>query len=355
MKKIPMRPQIIAILITLILVLSGCESTGVETASKTKSDMAGMSRADLERLIRTNVVHLPYDESETGFKWRIGFLLDSETIIGPLAAHLVDLRDSSEGSNFIVATVQRKGEWDSSVARTRRLNECSFTSKLDPQNEEAATLKIGSPANYLDGPVIIASQTEQRAFSRTGTLTDLFRDADSGETYLKISIKASSGDIGGFVLGPDGNLLGAVCDSDLTSKDGLSIAALSAPDFIAHLEANGESGNEPGVPEHYLSENELSKLSDDDICKLTLSTKVGAPNWDGRSFARKSVNEAKRRGLTPEACAKLLGRQAVQVKEAPPKEGNIEERLTKLKNLYDKGLITKEEYENKQAEILEGL
>ena len=113
--------------------------------------------------------------------------------------------------------------------------------------------------------------------------------------------------------------------------------------------------SEPGVPEHYFSENELSKLSDDDICKLTLSTKIGAPKWDGRSFARNSVTEAKGRGLTPEACAKLLGRQAVQVKEAPPKEGNIEERLTKLKNLYDKGLITMEEYKFKQAEILEGL
>ena len=36
-----------------------------------------------------------------------------------------------------------------------------------------------------------------------------------------------------------------------------------------------------------------------------------------------TVNEAKGRGLTPEACAKLLGGQAIQVKEAPPKEGNI--------------------------------
>ncbi len=251
MKKIPMRPPIIAILITLILVLSGCESTGVETASKTKSDMAGMSRADLERLIRTNVVHLPYDESETGFKWRIGFLLDSETIIGPLAA-------TAEG-RFIVATVYRKGEWDGSRIRTRRLNECSFTSKLGPPNKEAAALKIGSPENYLDGPVIIASNSKiaERTIARTGILTGFFTDADSGETYLKISIRASSGDIGGFVLGPDGNLLGVVCDSALTSKDELSITALSAPDFIAQLEANGESGNEPGVPEHYLSENDF--------------------------------------------------------------------------------------------------
>ena len=83
--------------------------------------------------------------------------------------------------------------------------------------------------------------------------------------------------------------------------------------------------------------------------------KVETPNWDDRSASRNSVNEAKRRRLTPEVCAKLLGRQTVQVEEAPPKEGNIEERLTKLKNLYDKGLITKEEYDTKQAEILEGI
>ena len=231
MKKIPMRPPTVAILITFLLALSGCEFTGVETASTAKSDIVGMSKADLERLFRTNVFLLPYDISETGAKWRIGFLLDAETIIGPLEA-------TAEGS-FIVATVYRKGEWDSSVIITRRLNECSFTSKLGPPNEEAAALKIGSPENYLDGPVIIASYSQigERAIARNGILTGLIRDADGGETYLKISIKPLSGDIGGFVLAPDGNLLGVVCDSTLTSKDDSSITALSAPDFIAHLEA----------------------------------------------------------------------------------------------------------------------
>ena len=41
--------------------------------------------------------------------------------------------------------------------------------------------------------------------------------------------------------------------------------------------------------------------------------------------------------------------------EVPPEGGDIEARLTRLKNLYDKGLITKEEYEQKQVEILETL
>jgi hypothetical protein len=36
-------------------------------------------------------------------------------------------------------------------------------------------------------------------------------------------------------------------------------------------------------------------------------------------------------------------------------EGSVEDRLTKLKTLYDKGLITLDQYEYKQRKILEGL
>ena len=152
--------------------------------------------------------------------------------------------------------------------------------------------------------MIIASDSEiaERVIARTGILTGFFTDADSGEIYLKISIRASSGDIGGFVLGPDGNLLGVVCDSTLTSKDDSSITALSAPDFIAHLGGNGRSGNSES------GNNSRSSQSDSDICRFALSTKDGIPNWDVRNFTRNSVNEAKHRGLTPEDCAKLLGR-----------------------------------------------
>jgi hypothetical protein len=40
---------------------------------------------------------------------------------------------------------------------------------------------------------------------------------------------------------------------------------------------------------------------------------------------------------------------------APPAEQDAEARLTRLKRLYDKGLITKSEYDKKRAEILKGL
>ena len=35
--------------------------------------------------------------------------------------------------------------------------------------------------------------------------------------------------------------------------------------------------------------------------------------------------------------------------------GDVEKRLTKLKNLFEKGLITKDEYDKKRGEILEAL
>ncbi len=41
--------------------------------------------------------------------------------------------------------------------------------------------------------------------------------------------------------------------------------------------------------------------------------------------------------------------------EVPLEGGDIEERLTRLKDLYDKGLITEDEYDKKRGEILEAL
>ena len=40
---------------------------------------------------------------------------------------------------------------------------------------------------------------------------------------------------------------------------------------------------------------------------------------------------------------------------APPAEQDAEQRLTRLKRLYEKGLITKSEYDKKRAEIIKGL
>ncbi len=63
--------------------------------------------------------------------------------------------------------------------------------------------------------------------------------------------------------------------------------------------------------------------------------------------------QAKSLGLTLESCANFLGFKSVQSAKELPEEGGFEGRLTKLKNLYDKGLITQEQYDKKRGEIPE--
>ena len=45
---------------------------------------------------------------------------------------------------------------------------------------------------------------------------------------------------------------------------------------------------------------------DDNICRLSVS-KNGSPRWDDGTARRKFVDEANRRGLSPEQCYELLG------------------------------------------------
>jgi len=51
----------------------------------------------------------------------------------------------------------------------------------------------------------------------------------------------------------------------------------------------------------------------------------------------------------------IVDLEALNRVEKPATEMSIEERLQKLKELFEKGLITQEEYEQKKKEILEGL
>ena len=252
-----------------------------QTPSVLQAQQPSLESHEAQKLLRTHVVLLPYDASEIGANWRIGFLLDSQTVIGPAAA----IAEQS----FIVATVNRHGIWDSSVVRGRSLNDCVFAAKLSSPAQEVVDLKIGEdPRKYLDEIVVFASFNGDRTIPRAGLLNGFSTASDTGEFYLDIGVKAMPGDIGGIVLAPNGELLGIVCDSPFTPKDGLSIVALSALDIAAVIK--GEK----------------------------------------RPDMKDSEGEAE-------------------------VEGNIESRLRQLKDLYDKGLITEEEYDKKQRDILEAL
>ncbi len=51
-----------------------------------------------------------------------------------------------------------------------------------------------------------------------------------------------------------------------------------------------------------------TSVSDSGICNFAITMNDGTANWESRPAWLKYVNEAKRRDLTPEQCAELLGR-----------------------------------------------
>ena len=160
-----------------------------------------------------------------------------------------------------------------------------------------------------------------------------------------------------------GTAAGAVIGYDIGGAMGASTgsaAGLLAADIGEELDEDGRVKAQPSR----LPSTSLAEQPDRWTCSMAITNMDGTPRWEDRGVVlRNNVDEAKRRGFTPEGCAKLLGWKSAGFAEVPaeepekmsPEKGNIEKRLRTLKNLYDKGLITREEYERKQGEVLEVL
>ena len=97
--------------------------------------------------------------------------------------------------------------------------------------------------------------------------------------------------------------------------------------------------------------------TDPEVCGFALGkgSKQETPRWEADSFFLKYVDEAKRRGFSAHSCAALFGWKSAQTKQVRSKVGDVENKLTKLKGLYDKGLITQGSYDEKRRAILKAL
>jgi hypothetical protein len=112
------------------------------------------------------------------------------------------------------------------------------------------------------------------------------------------------------------------------------------------------------VLRHLNWENErILGRSDPAICGFALeqdqSSKYETPHWEDDPTYRKYVDEAKRRGFSAHSCAAMFGWQSAQSKHVQNRVGDVEHRLTKLKTLYDEGLIAQPKYDEIRQQILE--
>jgi hypothetical protein len=105
------------------------------------------------------------------------------------------------------------------------------------------------------------------------------------------------------------------------------------------------------------SDDNLEKRTDNSVCAQAITNASSGQSfvWDTRSFPLKFVQEAKRRKLTPESCAVILGR-TIAIDAEPTSttsETTIEQRIKKLNQLLKSGLITEEEAAEKRKAILD--
>ena len=101
------------------------------------------------------------------------------------------------------------------------------------------------------------------------------------------------------------------------------------------------------------------KISDKNTCRNALDHNT--LKWSVKEWTARYKKEANRRGLTLNDCLKLLDLvspekpSSITKTSQPKQDGNLKERLRKLKEIYDEGIIEKEDYKKKLDELMKQL
>jgi hypothetical protein len=78
----------------------------------------------------------------------------------------------------------------------------------------------------------------------------------------------------------------------------------------------------------------MEDYGDDAICGRAISRNQEVPTWEDQSFLLSFVDEAKRRGLTPEYCTLLIGPNYERRETIPAEHGNPVTILHNWAELY---------------------
>jgi len=102
------------------------------------------------------------------------------------------------------------------------------------------------------------------------------------------------------------------------------------------------------------SRKSVGSYTDEDVCQFSIDHSGQALKWDTTNPS-KFLDEAKRRGLTLDACSKYKATGAATTTTSAPNKKSIEKRLRELKKFVDEGLVTPDEAAEKRKEIIKGI
>ena len=143
----------------------------------------------------------------------------------------------------------------------------------------------------------------------------------------------------------------------LTSRSSTQPATTTAQNWQTIVNMLNNAGRKNSSSNQKNGDRPVTAMSAKLLCRRAVEIPNGEAMWEGDIKWKPEVDEAIRRGFSPKDCAEMTGRKVTvqrQPKKNSPSNG-LTERLSKLKKLFDLGLINKSDYEKKKNEILKAL
>jgi uncharacterized lipoprotein YajG len=174
----------------------------------------------------------------------------------------------------------------------------------------------------------------------------------------------TGGDDKPFPIHADREVRGFIQDTltQVGKEWSLKQEAPAARKLLVQITGYAVDESNKAVGSMYSSDTKLAfTLTDAQGKTLATGTGVGSTHRYGRAHSADNINEVLSDALK-EAYANVLADPALQAAWVSGKPGagakpaeSAEERLRKLEDLYKKGLITKDEYQTKRADILKDM
>ncbi len=322
------------------LLLSGCQTTDTESI---RSSSGGTMSATKWR-------EIPAEE----------IILDLPLLLGsaPTSARerLVDARTQSQ--EFSLPNIRSK------FLISRDLD-FVFSDSLFTRSEFERRAKVYFGSRFIS--LVDVEQIQHRDYGSAGYV-GVVNMASSSCAFVFAGYRIHVGSIFDNDRGqPDTVLNGHYCDNSLNwdeFKTALGRVAL-VKDRIAFGVALGRlqnaatrMGTQSNSDARSMSDEELVRsFTDAQICFRATNRKSDGRHWETQAHYALEVAEARRRNLDCGVKESLSPEPPAPASAARTEagSGDITERLATLKSLFDQGLITREDWEAKKREILQGL
>ena len=301
-----------------------------------------------------------------------GQLGNSETICETISPFTSRVTWEVFGDAKQIETCNSEGVWEKYRLKNARISyqEAAY-GKYYPSLEERVFREALARNQYFKSSYKAAAAHDPK-INNGDALYSLYEGRSIYESRDRVwcayfRMRFGTPELRGNLWGRTESLYGAVCGNPGMSKSNFQQDFEKRIRAITSRSSQGQKqtfGFKPYGPKEIVGKQKdstvdktskgVATLSAKKLCKQALGFKADTQGWN-YSY-NDFINEAHRRGFSISDCRKHAGYVSTPTaSKSTSASKSIEERLQKLKQLIDRGLITKDEAKAKRKEILGGL